>query len=119
MTILLKIAVRAKAFRRPRTRAGCMPQALRESCSVKASDFFGSLRHDHNLWDCLKGFGCDYSALNELESKQVAEMKRLRKLLDCDSLLGICDKSLLTDTEKQKTASLEKELNLLRCKTGS
>ena len=37
-----------------------------------------ALRHDHNLWDCLKGFGCDYSALNELESKQVAEMKRLR-----------------------------------------
>jgi hypothetical protein len=28
-----------------------------------------ALRHDHNLWDCLKAFGCDYSGLNELESE--------------------------------------------------
>ena len=109
-------AFAAGAFSQTRNKDKAQNRSLLTSAQQKQID---ALRHDHNLWDCLKGFGCDYSALNELESKQVVEMKRLRNLLDCESALGICDKSLLTDSEKQKTATLEKELNLLRCKTGS
>jgi len=40
-------------------------------------------------------------------------------LLTCESTLGLCDKGLLTPSEAEKIAKIEKEQNYLNCQTGS
>lgn len=45
--------------------------------------------------------------------------ERRRNLLACETGIGICDKSLLTSSETEKVADIEKEQNQLNCETGA